>query len=233
MTSDFKELTIWEHLDELRGRLFKMLIALAVTSALSFAFAQTFINFLLEPIGGADMVQSIEVTENISVFMKVSLLSGVVLAMPIIIYQLLSYILPGLLPNEKKWIYLAVPAATLLFLTGIFFSFYIMLPAALPFMTGFLGIKTVPRPANYISFITNLMFWIGVSFETPLLMFILAKFKVVNAKMLAKQWRFAVVGIAVLAAIVTPTVDPINMSLLMVPLFILYLLSIFLAWLAR
>jgi sec-independent protein translocase protein TatC len=109
----------------------------------------------------------------------------------------------------------------------------IMLPAALPFLTSFLGINTLPRPANYVDFVTNLMFWIGISFETPLLIFILAKFKVVNAKMLAKQWRFAVIIIAVLSAVVTPTVDPINMSLLMAPLFLLYLLSILLAFLAR
>ena len=94
--SEVKEMSIWDHLNELRSRLFKAIIALAITSAVSFAAAQTIIGILLEPIGGVSKVQSIEVTENISVFMKVSLLSGFVLAMPVIVYQLLMFILPGL-----------------------------------------------------------------------------------------------------------------------------------------
>jgi sec-independent protein translocase protein TatC len=231
--SEVKEMSIWDHLNELRSRLFKAIIALAITSAVSFAAAQTIIGILLEPIGGVSKVQSIEVTENISVFMKVSLLSGFVLAMPVIVYQLLMFILPGLTGTEKKWIYIAVPFASLLFLGGVLFAYVVMLPAALSFMISFLGINTVPRPSNYISFITNLMFWIGISFETPLLIFILAKYKVVTYIQLARQWRYAVVVIALIAAVVTPTVDPINMSLLMVPLFLLYLLSILLAMFAR
>ncbi len=89
------------------------------------------------------------------------------------------------------------------------------------------------RLSNYVDFVTNLMFWIGLSFEAPLVMFILAKFHIVNARMLARQWRVAIVIIAVIAAMVTPTVDPVNMGLLMLPLFILYLLSVLLAMLAR
>jgi sec-independent protein translocase protein TatC len=227
------QMDLFEHLNELRSRLFKALIGLVVTTIASFALADRFLQLLARPIGGLQKLQAIEVTESIGVFMRVALLSGVILAMPIIVYQLLSFIMPGLHPNEKKWLYLSVPFASLLFLSGVVFSYLVMLPAAVPFLTSFLGINANIRISNYINFVTNLMFWIGVSFETPLLVFVLAKMHIVNGKMLAKQWRIALVVIAVIAAMVTPTVDPVNMGLLMAPLFVLYLLSVLLAFLAK
>lgn len=232
-TKEESTMTIWEHLDELRRRLLVALAALALTTVVSLIFADRFVQLLTVPIGGLQNLQSIEVTENVGVFMRTALLSGLVLAMPVIVYELLSFIAPGLTPSERKWIYIGVPLATLLFLTGVLFSYFVMLPAAIPFLLDFMGVKTVPRLSNYISFVTNLLFWVGVSFETPLLVFILAKMKLVTAGALLKQWRIAVVVIAVLAAVVTPTVDPVNMSLLMIPLFVLYLLSVLLAFLAR
>jgi sec-independent protein translocase protein TatC len=232
-TKEESTMTIWEHLDELRRRLLVALAALALTTVVSLIFADRFVQLLTVPIGGLQNLQSIEVTENVGVFMRTALLSGLVLAMPVIVYELLSFIAPGLTPSERKWIYIGVPLATLLFLTGVLFSYFVMLPAAIPFLIDFMGVKTVPRLSNYISFVTNLLFWVGVSFETPLLVFILAKMKLVTAGALLKQWRIAVVVIAVLAAVVTPTTDPVNMSLLMIPLFVLYLLSVLLAFLAR
>lgn len=226
-------MTFWEHLDELRRRLFVVLGALAATTLIGLLFADRFILLLTGPIGGLKNLQSIEITENVSVYMKVALLSGAILAMPVIVYELLSFIAPGLTPKERRWVYAAVPFATILFLTGVAFSYFVMLPSAIPFLLEFLGVKTTPRLSNYIGFTTNLLFWVGVSFETPLLIFVLAKLKVVTAKGLAKQWRVAIVVIAIVAAVVTPTTDPVNMALLMIPLAGLYLLSLLLAFLAR
>jgi sec-independent protein translocase protein TatC len=226
-------MSIWDHLKELRGRLFKALIALGVTTIASFVFAQRFLEVLAVPVGGLQNLQAVDITESIGVFMRVSLLSGVVLAMPVIVYQLLMFVLPGLTPDEKRWVYLAVPVASLLFLSGVLFAFFVMLPAAVQFLVTFLNVPTHPRISTYINFVTNLMFWIGLSFETPLLSFILAKLKIITASALLKQWRVAIVIIAVIAAAATPTVDPVNMSLLMAPLFVLYLLSVLLAKLGR
>ncbi len=234
MSEEEKEMTIWEHLGELRNRLFIALISLLVTTLISFIFADRFIQILAIPMpGGLQSLLAIEVTENISVFMKVSLLSGFILALPFILYELLAYVLPGLTDNERHWVLISIPLASLFFLIGVAFCYFVMLPAAIPFLTGFLGVKTTPRLSSYIGFVTNMMFWIGISFELPLLVFILAKLKIVNAKMLLRQWRVAIVVIAVVAAIVTPTPDPVNMSLLMAPLFVLYMLSILFAFLAR
>lgn len=225
-------MTIWDHLNEMRKRLFIALAAMVVTSGLSFVFAEQIISVLASPLGGIEQFLSIEVTENVSVFMRVSLLSGFIFAFPIILYQLLAYIVPGLYPNERRWVFLSIPFATLLFLAGVAFTYFILLPTSIPFLINFLGIKTTPRPSYYIEFVTGLMFWIGMLFEMPLLVFILAKLGLVTAKTLVKAWRYAIVIIAIVAAVVTPTSDPINMGLLMLPLITLYGLSILLAMIA-
>jgi sec-independent protein translocase protein TatC len=226
-------MSIWSHIEELRKRLFVALVVLFATIIASFFFTDKLIAILAQPIGGLDKLVSIEVTENIAVFMRVSMLSGFIIALPVLLYELVAFILPGLHPNEKRWIFLSIPFATLLFILGVAFAYYVMLPGALPFLISFIGIRTTPRLSNYFDFITGMLFWIGVSFETPMVIFILAKLKIVTAGQLARYWRFAVVIIAIIAAVVTPTPDPINMSLLMLPLFALYGLSILLALLAR
>lgn len=221
------------HFNELRSRLLKSLIALIVCVLASFLFTEQIINILVEPIGGLQNLQSIEVTETISVFMKVALLAGFIIALPVIAYQIVAFIVPGLEPREKRWLFLSIPFIVILFLGGVAFTYFVMLKAAIPFLVEFMGVKTIPRLSNYMSFVTNLMFWIGVCFEAPLVVMILAKLKIVNARMLIKGWRVAIVLSAGLAAIITPTTDPVNMGLLMAPLMALYLLSILLAFLVR
>jgi sec-independent protein translocase protein TatC len=233
MAEEDKPMGIWDHLTELRGRLFKALIALVITTLISFATADRFVEILAMPVGGTEALISIEVTENVQTFMRVALLSGFILALPIILYELLSFILPGLTRSEKRWVYISIPLATLLFVAGVVFAYFVMLPTALPFLISFMGIKTTPRLINYFNFVTNLLFWIGVSFETPLFVFLLAKLRFISARTLAKQWRIAIVVIALLSAVITPTPDPVNMGLLMLPLFALYLMSIGFAWVAR
>jgi len=225
-------LTIWGHLEELRSRLLKSLVALGVAVAVTLYYAADLIRLLTQPIGGPQVLQAIEVTENIGVYTRVALLGGFILALPFILYQVLAYILPALSPGERKWIYLSVPAATLLFTAGAAFAFFVMLPAAVTFLVGFAETPTTPRLASYIEFTTNILFWIGLSFEMPLLVFILAKLRLVTARMLSRQWRLAVVIISIVAAVISPTVDPVNMLLVMLPMIALYGLSIILAALA-
>jgi sec-independent protein translocase protein TatC len=218
-----------QHLNELRVRIFKAFFALIITTGISFAFSEQLIGYLAGPIGGVSKLVSIELTENIAIFMKVSLLGGFILGMPVIIYQLVAFILPGLKRSEQVWLLIMVPFAALLFAGGVAFTWFVMLPTAVPFLAGFMSITTQVRPENYFKFITNLMFWIGVCFEMPLVLMFLAKLKVVSAKQLALAWRYAIVIMAVVAAAVTPTVDPINMGLVMAPLAGLYVVSILLA----
>jgi sec-independent protein translocase protein TatC len=232
MNEEFSSSWIWEHVNELRKRLFYALIGLIVCVLGSFAFTEQIIQFMTRPVGGLDALQAIEVTENVSVYMKTALLSGFIISLPWILFQLLKFILPGLKEKEKKWLFSAIPLASLLFVGGVAFAFFVMLTPAIQVMTEFLDITTTLRVKSYMDFVTNLLFWMGVIFEFPLIFFVLAKLKIVNAKGLLKGWRIAVVLIAVLAAMITPTVDPVNMALFMIPLFILYLLSILLAAIA-
>ena len=218
-----------DHLDALRGHLMRSLIALAIGTTIGFTFAQRILDWMAEPIGGIDALQAIEVTESVGAFMKVSLLTGFVIAFPYILLELFAFINPGLKRRERILLLTSIPAATLLFISGVAFAYFVMLPVALPFLLNFLGIQTVPRPSNYISFTTNLLFWIGVAFTFPLVIFALASVGMVRARQLIQAWRFAVVGIAVMAAAITPTVDPVNMALLMLPMIALYGLSIVLA----
>jgi len=232
MEDNSRRMTFLSHFNELRKRLLICVIALVVAVIASFAFSQYIAEFLAKPIGGLSAMSSIDVTENVTAFMKISLLSGIVAALPVILFQIIAFIIPGLTPGERKWIWLVVPFATLFFLAGVTFSYFFMLPTALPFLLNFMGITTSPRPSTYFGFVLNLMFWVGVSFELPLIVYVLARLHIVSAKQLIKQWRVAILVCAVLSAFITPTPDPVNMGLMMLPLFLLYLLSILFAYIA-
>jgi len=232
MSKQNQSMPFWDHVEELRRRLFVMVCVLGATTIASLVFSERLINFLALPIGSLQNLQSIEVTENISVVMRVALLSGVILSMPVILYEFMAFVLPGLKSNEKRWLYVVIVFGTMLFLTGVAFAYFVMLPASVKFLIELLAVETKPRLSNYINFITNLLFWIGMGFQLPLIIYALARFKLVTAKTLAKKWRYGVVIIAVVAAVITPTVDPVNMALLMIPLLVLYWLSVFMAYLA-
>jgi len=218
-----------EHLQALRAHLLRSLLVLAVAVGISFAFAQQILDWMAAPIGGIGALQAIEVTESVGAFMRVSLLTGFALSLPYLIVEAFAFVNPGLHRRERITLLVLIPLAVLMFAVGLWFAYYVMLPVALPFLTSFMGIRTIPRPANYIQFVTTVMFWVGVAFEFPLLMFALATIGVVDAPAMLRAWKVAVLGIAVAAAVITPTPDPVNMALLMGPLLALYFLGILFA----
>jgi sec-independent protein translocase protein TatC len=220
------------HLRELRQRLTRAAIVLVVCVMISFAFSSQLLDLLTVPIGGIGELEAIEVTEPISVFMRLSLTAGFVLALPVILAQLWLFVAPALRQNEFRYIYFVLPLALVLFLLGALFAYFVMLPTAIPFLVGFMNIPTTPRPANYIKFVTSLTFWVGMSFEMPLIALVLARMGLLTPQTLIRNWRYALVIIAIIAAVITPTVDPINMGLVMAPLIVLYLFSILLARMA-
>ena len=222
-----------EHITELRKRLIIAAAGFLAAVVLCFFFSEPIMNYLCRPVGGLISLTAIEITENVSAVFDVALLAGFILSFPLIAYEALAFILPGLRANEKKVLYRFLPPVILFFLAGVCFAFYIVLPAAIPFLTSFMGIKTEIRPSDYISFSTNLIFWIGVVFEMPVLIYLGARLGIVRSAQLLKNWRQAVVVCAVLAMLITPTVDPVNMLLLMFPLIALYFLSILFARIAE
>lgn len=221
-----------EHLDALRKHLLRATIFLIITTSLSFAFATQIIDLLAQPIGGIGELQAIDVTEPLGVFMRVSLLSGFALALPYIAFELWLFAAPGLHIRERKFGLIAIPLVIIFFVGGMLFAYFFMLPTALPFLLTFMDIPTIPRPSSYIGFVTSLLFWIGIAFEFPLIIYVLASMGFVNSHLLAQQWRLAMVIIAVVAAMITPTIDPFSMMVVMAPLIILYFLSIGMAALA-
>ncbi len=221
------------HFRELRTRLVHSAIAFVISTVVAAAITNQLIVLLTEPIGGMDRLIVISVTESFGVFFRVSLVAGLILASPFIIAQGWIFIGTGLLDTERRAFYLYVPFAALLFILGVAFAYFVMLPAAIPFLVGFMGFRATPTLDNYIKFVTTALLAVGASFELPMAVYILARAGIVDSRMLIKGWRYAIVGIAILAAVVTPTPDPVNMGIVAAPLFGLYLLSIVLAFFAQ
>lgn len=227
---DLDKMSILDHLGELRDRLIKSVVALLVGTVLSLAFTPRLLEFLIAPMGGKQPI-SLKPTESIIIYFKVALVAGAVLAMPVIIYQFLMFILPGLTKEERKYLRVIVPGASLLFATGVAFATFVMLPFTIKYLQSFLADIIQPTYSidYYISFVTTLMFWVGVIFETPLIIAFLARLGVISPKMLSSNRKYAIVLIAILAAVITPTPDPVNMTLVMVPLLVLFEVGIILA----
>jgi sec-independent protein translocase protein TatC len=228
-----QELPLIEHLLELRTRLVRAMLALVVGTALSWLFAEPVLRLIIRPLGGTP--QAIHPTENIMVYFKVMLILGVTIAMPVIVYQFIRFLLPALLPHEKKYLNFLIPGATICFASGVAFAALIMLPGMITFMQSFLADLVENRWTieSYVSFVTFVMFWMGILFQMPLVIFFLAKLNVVTAKQLGQARRWAIMASAVVAAVVTPSHDPINMIILMIPLVVLYELGVFLARFAQ
>jgi len=218
-----KKLTIIEHLEELRQRLVWSVLTLIVTTAFSFAFTGKLMEILLIPSGGIKPV-FLKPTEMFITYLKVALVGGAALAMPMIVYQAIKFVVPGLKPSEKKYLYIIIPTASLLFVLGIAFGFFVLLPFALRYLLTFGGdiASAFISIGEYISFVTTLLLWMGVSFELPIVIVFLAKVRIVTHKQLRGYWKYALVGAFVIAAIITPTPDPFNQTLVALPLYLLY-----------
>ena len=231
-TEEETRASLWEHVDALRGHLLRVVIALALGVGISFYFTIPLMSYLAIPVGGMENLQAIEVTEEVGVFMRVALTSGIAIMLPYIAFEIWLFAAPGLHPRERKYGLLGIPLASILFLTGMAFTHYILLPTALPFLGGFTKIQQFWTARDYFGFVTGLMIWIGLFFEFPLVIYVLTSIGLIKPNVLAKQWRLAIVIIAIIAAMVTPTIDAVTMGLVMLPLSLLYFVSIGLSYIA-
>ena len=229
--SSNEKLTVLSHLYELRDRLIKSVIAIAVASAIAFVFADWLFYILTLPAGDIPLIY-IEMTEMLGTYMRVSLVAGIALAMPYLVYQVIMFVSPALTPREKKYVYLVLPWIGLMFIFGVVFGYFVLIPPALKFLLTFGANIATPqiKVGNYIAVVTRLLLSIGLVFELPVVTTFLARIGVVKSKWLADKRRPAIIIAFVVAAMITPTFDPINQSLVAVPLIVLYELSI---WLAR
>ena len=251
MSTNTNKLSLLGHIDELRKRLIRSVIAVTVTTALSFFLAKqifdilTFQSPLVRPVfdyltnklhlfppPSLNLI-AIELTEIIGTYMKVCLISGIILAMPYIIYEVAMFISPALTKQERKrFIYTALPWVGLMFVIGVLFTYFILLPPATRFLVTFGSDIATPqiRIGNYVSTITRLLLAVGLVFEMPVVATVLARFGIIQPKWLASKRKWAVIIAFILGAIITPTLDPVNQILVTLPLIVLYEMSI---WLTR
>jgi len=221
-----------EHIGALRKHLVRAFLALLICAVVAFVFLTPLMDFISQPIDGLDQLTAVDVTEPISVAMRVVLLAAFTAALPYIVFEIFLFIAPALSRRVRLISLISIPLVVVFFFGGMAFSYYLILPVGLPVLLNFLDISTQIRPSSYIKFATNLLFWIGALFEFPLLAYLLSAMGILSPQALTKNWRIAVVVSAVLAAVITPTIDPLNMMLVMVPLLLLYGLSILLSYLA-
>ena len=237
--SSRRELTLIEHLGELRRRIFICLVALIVGAMVAFFFWTDLVELLKRPAqevndGKGVILIATQVTELLSTSVKVSLVGGFILALPVFLYQIIRFVAPGLTTNERRYLFLFMPGALLAFCCGLAFAYFVLTPRALPFLLTFGGGVADPliRISNLVDVMLRLLFWMGLAFETPVIMYLLAQLGIVNSRMFSRFRKYWVVIAFILGAIITPTFDPLNQTLVALPLLALYEVGIFLAWLA-
>ena len=235
-----KRLPIGEHLVELRRRLTWSAFAVLLTTGAAFVFHEQILTLLMEPAQGfANMPDEkpiyTDLTEFLGIAMKTSLLVGLFSALPFVLFQAVMFVAPGLSPKERVYLYILLPVSLLVFLAGAAFGYRVLFPPAVRFLLGFGSDIATPfiRIGNYVNLMLSLLFWMGVVFETPVVLFFLSKIGVVTPEFLARQRRYAVIVAFILGALITPTFDPINQSLVALPIIVLYEVGIWLARLAR
>ena len=218
------------HLEELRRRLIICLVALAAGIIIAFAFADQIFRVLILPAGAINLI-FVEVTEMLGAYMQVCLIGGIIIAMPVLVYELIVFIAPALTPMEKKYVLIAVPFIVIMFIGGVLFGYFVLIPPAMQFLLSLGSGIAAPqiRISNYISLVARLLLAIGLVFETPVITTMLARLGIVSSRWLLAQWKWAVIIAFILGGLITPTIDPVNQTLVALPLIILYLLSILLA----
>lgn len=221
-------MTLIEHFEELRTRLFIALGAWVVAAGVGFALEGWLLAWLKEPLPLGLTLYASKLLEPFLVSMQIAAFFGLVLAAPVILGQVWGFIAPGLYPEERRWAVPFVFLTALAFALGVLFAYYVVLPLALPIILGFLSgeIELILTIGDYVSKVILYMAVFGLLFEMPIVSFLLARLGLVYAPMLRQYRRYAVIVGLVLAAVITPTADPFNFALVAVPLVVLYEISI-------
>jgi sec-independent protein translocase protein TatC len=231
LAGDDRRMTIIEHLTELRQRLIVSAIALLITTLISLIFTSRLFDLLKEPLPKNVTLIYTAPMEMIATYFKVAIYAGIVLAMPVLLYEIIAFVGPAMTRREKGYFFKILPGIFVCFAAGIAFGYALVLPAALPYLLGMFSDIAQPflRIGEYISFVSTFLFWLGVCFQTPLVIYLLAKLNIVTPKRLAGLRKVAIVLAFVIGAFVTPTPDPINQSIVAIPIYLLFEIGILLA----
>jgi sec-independent protein translocase protein TatC len=223
---DESVMSLVDHLGELRTRLFRSILAVAVGSAVGFYFAVPIRNFLIEPLPG-DKVQVLGIGDAFVIQMKISIVVGIILAMPVLLYQLWAFVAPGLTPSERRTVRPWIPLALLFFVLGVGIAYFI-LPFAIAFLFSFTDDVLVAQPAAgpYFDFVTTLFLVFGLIMEFPIVLIGLSRVGIITSARLRTSRRMIIMGIAIFAAIATPGGDLISPIVLGGTMYILFELTV-------
>lgn len=226
------QLSFWDHLGEFRSRLLKIVLAVAIATGIAFGIADWLLAWLLKP---SPLVgKSLTALQPAAVFiqsLRLSLIGGVVLSLPVIFYQIWAFIAPGLSKREAKAFILSLYAGTGLFALGGLFAYFYVIPAALGFFWSYserLAVIPAWTIDHYINFVLMFLVSFGLAFELPLVVILLVWLKIISPQTLVAKRPYIIVGLAILAAILTPP-DVVSQILLLVPLWLLFEISLFVA----
>ena len=227
-----EKLPFTSHLEELRKRLIICFVAVGIGFIVSYAFSERIFKVLMKPLleamppGGTLIFTGL--TEAFFIYFKVSLLAGIFIASPVILYQIWSFVSPGLHEKEKKYAFSFVVFSTVFFVGGALFGYFVVFPSSFKYLMSFATdtMRPLPSAKEYLSLSTGLLFAFGIVFELPVFVFFLSKIGIVNAKMLASKRKYAIVIIFIVSAILTPTPDVVDQLMMAVPLLLLYEVSI-------
>ena len=221
-------MTLFDHLEELRKRIFVAVVAWIVAAVVGFFYRFTLLDWLKEPLPDGLTLNAFRLVEQFAVSMQIAGFAGLVIALPVIIWQVWAFIAPGLYKEEQRWAVPFILFTVLAFVTGVMFSYYVILPPSVTILVSFLGdeVNTVLTIGNYISTLLALMAVMGLIFEMPVLGFLLGRLGLLYAAVLTRVRRYAVVIGVTLAAVITPTGDPFSLALVSIPLLVLYEITI-------
>ena len=228
---EFKEMTLLEHITELRDRIMRIVIAVGIAFIAGLVLSGSILEIIRTNAHAIDGMDVRNPTDPITLYMKVALYVAIGIAAPVIIYQIVRFLAPGLTKREQRLVYTSLPFVSLLFIAGMSYSFFFAIPRALGFLSTFQAdvFQWEPDGNEVLGFYLTVMLGLGLAFQLPLLMFLLAKLGVVTSVKLRQGRRYAFVLILVAAAIITPTTDPFNMALVAMPLMALYEVGILLS----
>ena len=229
-TEGIGEMGFLDHLEDLRKRIIYAVLSILLGCIIAGIFINVLMEYiLLEPASKAGLsLQNLKPFGLPFLYFKVIFVVGIIIGFPLVLYQLWKFIEPGLYDTEKKWASKITVFTSLCFLGGVFFAYFVMLPSMLDFAASF-GTKDIKNDIDvnqYFSFITMVMLAAGLLFEMPVVSFILSRVGIITPQLMRKYWKHAIIGILILAAVLTPTPDPISQMIFAAPLFILYEISI-------
>lgn len=226
-----KEMSIWEHLGELRKRLVLSVLAVLIIGSFCYIYWEFLLKILVQPVGNRQLIY-LNIMEPFIARFKLAMWAGFLIAFPFVLYQILVFVVPGLTKKEKSFLIIMVFLMVVLFYSGVLFGYKYVLKTGITWLEaqGSGIVKANLTVSEYISFVSLFLLAFGISFETPAIILLLTRINLIRPIDLIKQWRIVITFILIFSAIITPDWSPITMFLMAIPMLFLYILGVGLSW---